>query len=99
MNLNAGSCFETASETDRLPKDGQNGKNGVYSPRTRTGVKRLVIVPSPSCPDPFDPQQYVATPVGVTPHACDQPVPSLPNVMVPGIRIGVEDAVVVPLPN
>lgn len=45
---------------------------GPPRPRTSTGVALATVVPSPSTPDGFCPQQ-TAAPVAVTAHACSPP--------------------------
>ena len=47
-------------------------------PVTATGASRCVVVPSPSCPRPFTPQQYAA-PADVTPHVWLDPPLTLAN--------------------
>src|SRR5688572_5526884 len=39
-------------------------------PATSVGTNRSVVVPSPSCPDSFGPQQYPCPVSASTPHAC-----------------------------
>src|SRR6266699_322639 len=54
---------------------------------TRTGVRRRVVVPSPSSPSPFHPQQYAA-PAAVTPQLCSPPALTAAKEMPPATSTG-----------
>src|SRR5207247_3395776 len=61
---------------------------------TSTGLDRSVVVPSPSWPALFEPQQYAAPP-DVTPQVCVQPAP-VAATLTPPDRITALDRVVLP---
>src|SRR5438128_1301547 len=65
---------------------------------TGTGLDRFVLVPSPSCPSPLDPQQYAA-PLGVTPQVCRPPALTATNGRPPATGTGLDWLVVVPAPS
>src|SRR2546430_13555412 len=56
---------------------------------TGTGLDRFVLVPSPSCPSPLDPQQYAA-PLGVTPQVCRPPALTATNGRPPATGTGLD---------
>src|SRR5438094_838435 len=65
---------------------------------TRTGVRRWVVVPSPSSPSLFDPQQYAA-PAAVTPQLWAALRPTAAKLRPPAASTGVKCLVVVPSPT
>ena len=64
---------------------------------TNTGAVRSVVVPSPTWPLRFQPQQY-ASPTVVTPHVCANPAVRKRHVP-PKRLVGERLAVVVPVPS
>src|SRR5439155_1679301 len=65
---------------------------------TRTGVSRLIVVPSPSWPALLSPQQEAA-PAAVTPQVCESPARTAANVTPPDTSAGVNRKSVVPSPS
>src|SRR5204863_421158 len=68
------------------------------TPLTRTGVLHDVVVPSPSSPSRFSPQQYAAPPV-VTPQLWNDPALTAANLSPPATGTGVVRPAVVPSPS
>src|SRR5204863_9890815 len=70
----------------------------VMLPATSTGASRSILVPSPSSPLTFAPQQY-AVPLAVSPQACKGLRVRLVNLMPPDTGVGTSRVVVVPSPS
>ena len=63
-----------------------------------TGVSLLVAVPSPSCPDTFDPQ-HLMVPTPSRAHVWLAPVATATALVMPVTATAVSELVVVPLPS
>src|SRR5688572_488339 len=74
----------------------------VRPPLTPAGVVRSILVPSPSSPEKFEPQQNAA-PVSVTPQTWEvdsaPPEERVTNVRPPATSVGRSRSIVVPSPT
>jgi hypothetical protein len=75
---------------ERFGRAGLGSTAAVHvAPATATGLSRSVVVPSPSWPMPFSPQQYALL-VVVSPHVWELPALTRSKVSPPATALGVK---------